>query len=151
MHNSPSDTRANHTRSELDIDRSPVWLVSQFKPKLPVEPLQVLRLRILQRRADVAQRVDHGVNLGVGDHGRGGSADQLGLRGGPLRLRLVDRIGQSVRVDPAAIASWNRPSLFSASAIRFFAASRSLDVPPPSCEATSAVLPATTTCAGNGE
>jgi hypothetical protein len=37
---SPSDTRANHTRSELDIDRSLVWLVSLFQPKLPVEPLQ---------------------------------------------------------------------------------------------------------------
>jgi hypothetical protein len=105
-----SDTRANHTRSELDINRSLVWLVPQFNPKLPVEPLQALRLRILQRRADVAERVDHRVDLGIGDRSRRGSTVQLGLRGGPLRLRLVDRVDQRTRIDPAAIASWNDPA-----------------------------------------
>jgi hypothetical protein len=106
----PSDTRANHTRSELDINRSLVWLVPPFNPKLPAEPLQALRLRILQRRADVAERVDHRVDLGIGDRGRRGSTVQLGLRGGPLRLRLVDRVDQRTRIDPRCNRVLERPS-----------------------------------------
>jgi hypothetical protein len=107
---SPSDTRGSHTRSELDINRSLVWLVPQFNPKLPVEPLQALRLRILQRRADVAERVDHRVDLGIGDRSRRGSTVQLGLRGGPLRLRLVDRVDQRTRIDPRCNRVLERPS-----------------------------------------
>jgi len=98
----PSDTRANHTRSELDIDRSLAWLVSQFKPKFPVEPLEALRLRLLQRRADITQRVDHRVDLGLGDRRPRSSTLQLGLRRSPLSLRLVDRVDHRARINPGS-------------------------------------------------
>ena len=41
---SPSDTRANHTGSEPDINRSLVRLVTQFQPQLAVEPLKAVGL-----------------------------------------------------------------------------------------------------------
>jgi hypothetical protein len=52
----PSDTSVNHTRCELDVDRSPVWwFIAETQTELVVQPFQAVRLRVLQHSADVPE------------------------------------------------------------------------------------------------
>jgi hypothetical protein len=62
----PGDAASvNHTRCEQDVYRSPVWFVAEIQTQLVVRPFEAVRLRVLHRRTDVAERVDHRVDLGV--------------------------------------------------------------------------------------
>jgi hypothetical protein len=77
-----------------------VWFTTEFQSQLAVQPFEAVRLRALQRRADVPERVDHRADLGVGDQTRRWCAINLGPRGRPLGLGVVDRIYKCTRVDP---------------------------------------------------
>lgn len=57
MHDSLSDTRANHTGSEPNINGPLPRLVNHLQSKLPVKPLQALGLRAGQGLADISQRM----------------------------------------------------------------------------------------------
>jgi deazaflavin-dependent oxidoreductase (nitroreductase family) len=62
----PPAPRRRSPRREQDIHRSLVWFVAEPQPQLTVEPFEAAELRVLQRRADIAERADHRVDLGVG-------------------------------------------------------------------------------------
>jgi hypothetical protein len=92
VRNSLSDTSVDHTQSEQDVHRSLVWFVAEFQPWFAVEPFEAVRLRIRQRRTDVAESVDQRVD--VGDLSRRTCALRLGPRSRSPGLGLVDRVDE---------------------------------------------------------
>ncbi|WP_146060255.1 hypothetical protein [Amycolatopsis sp. CA-128772] len=64
----------------------------QVKPQVPVELRQPARLTVGQRSPDVAERVDHRVDLGLAESRRLADRHQFRLSGRSIRLRPVDAL-----------------------------------------------------------
>jgi transposase len=90
----PSDTRANHTQIRRDINGVLVRLVAKIQSEPLVELAQAVRPRATQGSAHISQRIDHGVDLRVRDHGARRHVRQLRLGRHALRLCLVDHVDE---------------------------------------------------------
>jgi hypothetical protein len=76
--------------------------VAHLQPQVAVELGQRVGPGLLDRRADVAERVDHGVGLGGVQHRRLRVVREIRPNGVPLHLRPVDRLHQCGWIHPGA-------------------------------------------------
>jgi hypothetical protein len=62
---SPSDTRTIYTGLGCDEHSLTLWVVAELEPQLLVEAAETRWFGLCQCCTDIAERIDHRVNLGI--------------------------------------------------------------------------------------
>jgi hypothetical protein len=93
----PSDTRTICTRPRDDVYRLLDRYEAHAQVQTPVELMQPDRVGVPQRGANITQRVDHRVDLGVGQRRAGRCVVNLGLSRRATGQRPVQRVDKRRR------------------------------------------------------
>jgi hypothetical protein len=76
-----------------------LWIVAELEPQLLVEAAETRWFGLCQYCTDIAERIDHRVNLGIAKSIRDRRVLQLGLCCGALCLGFVDPLDQCRRIN----------------------------------------------------
>jgi hypothetical protein len=115
----PSDTPANHIQADGRETTVLAVAVAHLDAQVWIELREAVGPSVLDRSSDIAQRVDHPVDLGVGQPRRARYGRHLGASRLPLGLRGVDPSRTTAGSTLARIASCKRRNAVSASVSRF--------------------------------